>query len=146
MITRRRAVISLVLAGCAALMVWGFTLVRPTNLPVVYKNAAVVKVFPEDGSSALAQTNVSVILAQGYTLANQNAAGMSISVNHSSPVGIPQDEIQILPGQNQYSFAPGPGRQFSQLPVGQICVIVQITKDTNLADPGQKFSWCFRAQ
>ena len=35
MITSRRAVISLILAGCAALMVWGFTLVRPTHTAVV---------------------------------------------------------------------------------------------------------------
>jgi len=146
MITSRRALISLILASCAALMVWGFTLVRPTHTAVVYRNSAIVKVFPEDGTSTLRQSNVSVILASGYTLAYETTEGMKISVNHATVYAIPQDELQILTGQNQYSFTPGPGRQLSELPAGQICVVLQVTRDNNLTDPGTPFSWCFQTQ
>lgn len=127
-------------------MVWGFTLVRPTHTAVVYLSSHVVQVYPEAGTSILRQTNVSVILAQGYTLAYETTEGMKISVNHATVYPIPQDELQILTGQNQYSFTPAPGRQLTELPAGQICVVVQITRDTNLTDPGTPFSWCFQTQ
>ena len=96
MITARRAVISLILAGCAALMVWGFTLVRPTNTPVVFRNSAVVGVSPDPGALVLRQSSVSVTLASGFNLATDNIDGMAISVNGAT-VGIPEDEVQILP-------------------------------------------------
>ena len=145
MITARRAVISLILAGCIALLVLSFTLVRPTHTPIVYKNSAVVRVFPEEGTSTLRQANVSVILASGYTLATQNTEGMSFAIS-GARVGIPQDEIQILPGQNQYSFSPGPGRQFSELPPGRVCVVLQIVHRVNINETPQQFSWCFLTQ
>jgi hypothetical protein len=142
-ITVRRAVISVILAACAALMVVGFTQVRPTKTPLIFKNSAVVRVAPEPGDLVLRQSMVTITLAQGYTLAYENEQGFEIGVNGSS-VGIPQDELQILPGQNQYSFSPGPGRQFAELPVGRVCVTSIIRRAVAVADPGQKFSWCFQ--
>ncbi|HEX3540561.1 MAG TPA: hypothetical protein VHT75_08985 [Acidimicrobiales bacterium] len=143
MITPRRAVISLVLAFAAALMVYGFTQVRPTNSPVVIRNSAVRAEFPPDGASALRQSMISVQLAAGYTLAYQNSEGMAISVNRGSAVGIPQDELQVNSGTNQYTFSPGPGRTLTELPAGRVCVNIRITRTTNLADSGQPFGWCF---
>lgn len=143
MITARRAVISLILAACAALMVWGFTLVRPTHTPVIFKNSAVVAVNPEPGTLVLRQSSVSVTLASGFNLATDNVDGMSISVNGST-VGVPEDEIQILPGQNQYSFAPAPGRQFSELPEGRVCAVLQIQRASSPGTPPTPFSWCFQ--
>ncbi|MDQ6616742.1 MAG: hypothetical protein M3083_18850 [Actinomycetota bacterium] len=143
MITARRAVISIILAGCAALMVWGFTLVRPTHTPPIFRNSAVKTVSPEPGNLVLRQDRVSVTLAQGYTLASDSADGLSIETN-GAIIGIPQDEVQVLPGQNQYSFAPGVGRQFSELPVGRVCAIIQIKKAANPGDPGDPFKWCFQ--
>lgn len=143
MITARRAVISLILAGCAALMVWGFTLVRPTNTPVIFKNSAVVRVSPEPGALVLRQSSVSVTLAPDFNLATDNVDGMAIAANGAT-VGIPVDELQILPGQNQYSFAPGPGRQFSELPVGRVCAVVQIQRAATPGTPPTPFSWCFQ--
>jgi hypothetical protein len=142
-ITVRRAVISVILAACAALMVYGFTQVRPTHTPVIFKNSAVVSVSPEPGDLVLRQSMVGITLAQGYALAYENAEGLEIGVDGSS-VGIPQDELQFLPGQNQYSFSPAPGRQFSELPVGRVCVKTLIRRAANVADPGQVFSWCFQ--
>jgi hypothetical protein len=142
-ITARRAVISVILAACAALMVYGFTQVRPTKTPVIFKNSAVVSVVPAPGDLVLRQSMVGITLAQGYTLAYENVEGFEIGVNGSS-VGIPQDELQILPGQNQYSFSPAPGRQFSELPVGRVCVTTTIRRAANVADAGQTFSWCFQ--
>jgi hypothetical protein len=146
MITARRAVISVILAAAAALMVFGFTQVRPTNSPVIFKNSAVVAVSPGVGTSALRQSGVSVTLAAGYGLAYADTEGMSISANHSAAVGIPQDELQIFPGQNQYTYAPGPGRTFSELPSGNVCVSLLIIRSANLTEPGQPFSWCFVTQ
>ena len=39
MITVRRVVISVILSACAALMVFGFTQVRPTKTPLIFKNS-----------------------------------------------------------------------------------------------------------
>ena len=141
MITTRRAVISIILAGCAALMVWGFTLVRPAKTPVVFRNSAVKAVSPAPGDLVLRQSSLSVTLAPGYTLAYDTAEGFSVS-SGGETVGIPQDELQIV--GNQYVFLPAPGRQYSELPVGRVCAVAQIRMGTDPADPGSPFSWCFQ--
>jgi hypothetical protein len=141
MITIRRAVISVILAGCFALMVFGFTQVRPTNTPPTFKNAAVKGVSPNPGDLVLRQSPVSITLMPGYTLAYDTVEGLAISTD-GERVGIPQDELQIV--GNQYAFLPAPGRQFSELPVGRVCVVVQIKQAVNPGDPGQPFSWCFQ--
>jgi hypothetical protein len=143
MITPRRAVVSLVLAFAVALMVYGFTQVRPTNTAVVIRNSSVLGEYPPDGASALRQSMVSVQLAAGYTLAYANSEGLSISVNRGAPVGIPQDELQFNAGSNQYTFSPQPGHTLTELPAGHVCVNIRITRSTNLSDPGQSFGWCF---
>jgi hypothetical protein len=142
-ITKRRVVISVLLAGCFALLVVSFTLVRPTNTVASLSDHRVVTVSPNPGDLVLRQSSVGVTLATGYTLAYDVDNGLAIGVN-GSVVGIPLDELQILPGQNQYSFLPGPGRQFSELPVGRVCVKVLIRRSISLGDPGTPFSWCFQ--
>ncbi len=145
MVTRRRIVISLILAGCFAIMVYGFTQVRPTNTVAALSDHRVVSVSPQPGALVLRQSGVGVTLATGYTLAYDVENGLAIGVN-GAVVGIPQDELQILPGQNQFAFAPAVGRQFSELPVGRICVKVLIRRTISLGDPGTPFSWCFQTQ
>jgi hypothetical protein len=142
-ITKRRVIISVILAFCAALLVLSFTLVRPTNTVASLSDHRVVAVTPQPGDLVLRQSSVGVTLATGYTLAYDTENGLAIGVN-GSVVGIPLDELQILPGQNQYSFAPAPGRQFSELPVGRVCVKVLIRSNLNTGDPGTPFSWCFQ--
>jgi hypothetical protein len=144
-ITRRQAVVSVILAGCAALMVFGFTQVRPTNTVANLSDHRVVSVTPQPGTLVLRQSSVGVQLATGYTLAYDVDNGLAIGVSGST-VGIPLDELQILPGQNQFSFAPASGRQFAELPVGRVCVKVLIRRTVSLGDPGTPFSWCFQTQ
>lgn len=138
MITRRRVVISLILAGCVALMGWGFTLVRPTNQPVVIKDSAVTALIPGQGDRVLRQAFISATLAQDYTLASETSPGFVVA-----GVGIPQDQLQIVPGLNQYFFYPGPGKELSELPSGRVCVTLRLRRVLVPTDAGRLFGWCF---
>lgn len=146
MITRRRVVVSLLLALAAAIMVYGFNGVRNTDTPVVYPNKAILGVSPAVGAtSVLRQSSVAVTLAQGYALAQQNTFGMSISVDGGT-TGIPQDEIQLTPAENQYTFDPGSGKALSELPLGRVCVVLAIAKTANPELAPSSYSWCFPTQ
>lgn len=145
MITKRRLVLSVILAGALVLFVWGFTLVRPTDTPVIFKNSAVVTVSPAPASLVLRQTSVAITLAPGFTLATANDDGLAIS-SDGATTGIPLDEIQILPGQNEYTFLPGAGQQVSELPVGRVCAVAQIERASQPNVPPTPFSWCFQTQ
>ncbi len=138
MITRRRLVISLILAGCVALMGWGFTLVRPTNQPIVIKDSAVKALIPAPGDRVLRQAFISATLAQDYTLAYDTSPGFAVAA-----VGIPQDQLQIVPGLNQYFFYPGPGKELTELPSGRVCVSLRLKRVLIPTDPGRPFGWCF---
>jgi hypothetical protein len=144
-ITSRRVVISLILAACVALLVYSFTLVRPTDTPVVFKNTAVKAVSPTVGALALRESSIAITLSPGYVLASQETDGLSISSDGAS-TGIPQDQIQVTPGQNQYTFLPAAGQQLSELPVGRVCVVAQILNTTVANAVAQPFSWCFQTQ
>lgn len=146
MITRRRIVVSVALAFAAAIMFYSFSQVRPENTPVIYKNSAVVGVSPAEGAtSVLRQSSVSVTLASGYQLDQQKTNGMSISVAGST-TGIPEDQIQYIAAENQYTYQPESGSTFSELPLGRVCVVLAIdrTANPNLGDTS--FSWCFPTQ
>ena len=145
MITKRRLVISVILAATLAIFVFSFTLVRPANTPIIFKNSAVVRVSPQLGSLVLRQSSVAITLAAGYSLATTSSDGLAI-VSNGATTGIPQDELQIQPGQNEFTFAPGAGRQFSELPVGRVCAVAQIAKSTQPDLPPTPFSWCFQTQ
>jgi hypothetical protein len=145
-ITRRRVVVSLLLAFAAAIMVYGFSGVRPEDTPVLYKNAAVIGVSPAEGAtSVLRQSSVSVTLASGYELDTQTAFGMSISVE-GSVTGIPEDQIQYISAENQYTFDPSAGEAYSELPLGKVCVDLVISKTANPNLSPTNFSWCFPTQ
>jgi hypothetical protein len=144
-ITRRRLIISVVLAGALAIFVYSFTLVRPTDTPVIFKNSAVVRVSPVPAALVLRQSSIGITLSTGYSLATAAVDGLAISFNGST-TGIPLDQLQIQPGQNEYTFSPGSGRQFSELPVGRVCAIAQIQKTNQPEIPPTPFSWCFQTQ
>lgn len=145
MITRRRVVVSLILAVCFGLFVWSFSLVRPTNTPVVFKNSAVKAVSPAVGALVLRESSVAITLAPGFNLASQNVDGLSISAD-GAVTGIPNDEIQQTPAQNQYSFLPAGGAVLSELPVGRVCATAEILSANNPGGLPQPFSWCFQTQ
>lgn len=145
MITPRRIVVSVLLAGAIALLLYSFTLVRPTSTPVVFKNAAVKAVSPTVGALVLRETAVGITLGPGYSLASQVTDGLSIQ-SDGATTGIPQDQIQITPGQNLYTFLPSAGQAVAELPVGRVCVIAEIEQVSNPNAAPQQFSWCFQTQ
>ncbi len=148
MITRRRVVISLILASCLTLFVWSFTRVRPATTSPTFSTRAVVGVSPDPGNLVLRQSSVAVTLAKGYSLDYTNTEGLAIAVSGSA-TPVPQDELQIAPGdpgQTSYTFAPGPGRAISELPAGRVCVDLVIQQTNNLAAVSTAFNWCYSTQ
>lgn len=145
MITTRRVVISVLLTLAAGLLIYSFTLVRPDNAPVVFKNSSVKTVSPMIGALVLRESSVAITLAPGYQLATQGLDGMSISAG-GAVTGIPQDQIAVTPAQNQYVFLPTGGGVLSELPVGRVCAIAEIVQDTTPSATPQAFSWCFQTQ
>ena len=139
MITRRRIVISVILAGAVAVLVFGFTLVRPTDQAVVYTDPAVKVLYPKPGDLVLRETRVGVTLGQDFTLAYATTNGMAIN-----KIGIPQDQLDVIAGLNQYFFYPAPGKEISELPVGRVCVDLRIRRVVDPNDAGRQFSWCFQ--
>ena len=139
MITVRRVVISVILAACFSLLFFSFTQVRPTRTSPVYNNPAVVTVTPEPGNLVLRQSGIEVTLKSGFSLAYEDSLGLAVNL-----VGIPQDQLVIIPGLNQSYFTPGPGKQMTELPVGRVCVGLLISRDASPADPPARFSWCFQ--
>ena len=140
MITRRRIVISLLLAGCLALFAWGLSTTRPANTPVIYTDPAVVTLEPQQGALALRQERIGVTLTSDTTLAQTTTSGLSID-----GIGIPQDQIEVVPGLNQYFYTPGPGQEVATLPPGRNCVTIVIKRVTDPTDNGHRFGWCFNS-
>ena len=139
MITRRRLVISFILAGAVAVLVFGFTLVRPTDQAVLYTDPAVRVLYPKPGDLVLRETRVGATLSQADTLAYGTTNGMAIN-----KIGVPQDQLDVIAGLNQYFFYPGAGKEITELPVGRVCVDLRIRRVVDLNDAGRPFSWCFQ--
>jgi hypothetical protein len=139
-ITGRRIVISLLLAGCLALFAWGLSDARSGTAPVVYTDPAVVTLEPQPGALALRQERIGVTLKSEFTLAQSTTSGLSID-----GIGIPQDQIEVVPGLNQYFYTPGPGQEVSSLPPGRNCATIVIKQVIDPKDNGHRFSWCFNS-
>jgi hypothetical protein len=140
-ITRRRVVISVLLAGCAVGLVYGASIGRPDNKPIVYTDPAIKSLTPQPGEAAPRQARIGVTLNAAYTLAQQNTSGMSINGQ-----GIPQDEIDVVAGLNQFFYTPGPGKEVSSLPPGRNCATLMIKRVSDPADNGHPYGWCFQSQ
>ena len=140
MITPRRIVISILLAGCLVLLVWGLSQTRSANTPVIYSDPAIVTLEPMPGVLALRQERIGVTLKSPFTLAQATTSGMFINAT-----AIPQDQIEVVPGLNQYFFTPGPGKDVTALPPGRNCVTIVIRRVTDPTDTGHRFGWCFNS-
>ncbi len=141
LVTRRRVVISVLLAACAVGLWYGASIGRPDNKPPTYTDPAIRSVTPQPGEAAPRQARIGATLLSPYTLATQTTDGMSINGQ-----GIPQDQLEIISGLNQYFFTPGPGKEVSSLPPGRNCVTLVIKRATDTSDPGHPYSWCFQSQ
>ena len=140
LVTPRRILTSVVVAGALALLVWGLSGTRPTTTPITYTDPAVSSVQPEPGVLALRQEAIGVTLKPNYTLAQQTVDGMSIN-----STGIPEDEIQVMPSLNEYLYTPGAGKAVAALPPGRNCASILIRLASDPSDPGHAFGWCFNS-
>jgi hypothetical protein len=141
LITPRRVVISVLLAACAVGLTYGASIGRSDTKPIVYTDPAISSVTPEPNTAAPRQARIGVTLKTPYTLAQQNTSGLSIN-----GVGIPEDEIDVVPGLNQFFYTPGPGKEVSSVPPGRNCATVMIRRVADSSDNGHPFSWCFQSQ
>src|SRR5207245_4741967 len=66
LVTPRRALISVVLAGCLAALVWALSLTRPGPVQPVYSDPAVHQLFPQPGDHVLRQERVGGTLTSPY--------------------------------------------------------------------------------
>jgi hypothetical protein len=139
-ITGRRIVISFLLAGCLALFVWSLSAARPSSTPVIYTDRAVLALEPQPGALALRQERIGVTLASEFALAQSTTSGLLIN-----GTGIPQDQIEVVPGLNEYFYTPGPGKDVASLPPGRNCATIVIRRVTDPTDNGHRFSWCFNS-
>lgn len=140
MITGRRIVISILLAGCLALFGWSLSAARPGNTPVIYTDRAVLSLEPQPGALAIRQERIGVTLASEFTLAQSTTSGLFVN-----GTGIPEDQIEVVPGLNEYFYTPGPGQEVASLPPGRNCATIVIKVATDPTDAGHRFSWCFNS-
>lgn len=102
---------------------------RSTDLPV-----AIQAVSPVAQSNVLAQSDVVVDLAVGYT--------GTIDING---VPIPAEEINEASALNQFRFQPGEGKVIERLFPDQNCVRVTYWQIAIGPADSQTYSWCFFA-
>jgi hypothetical protein len=133
LLTARRAVISLLLAGCLAMLVYAFTISKDEAVPAV-RDSAIVRVFPDDGDINLRQDAIGVELAFGYT--------GSIRLDR---VEIPDDQLDTIPGINRISYTPGAGKEIPALSPGRHCATATFWRDSESRERGRTYTWCFTA-
>jgi len=140
LITVRRVIISVILAAATAALVFGFSLSRsPTKAPL-YNDPAIAELTPKPGDLVLRQDRVGVTLRPYFTLAQESSPGLLIN-----QTGIPQDQLEYIPGLNQYFFTPGARKEVPHLPVGRVCVGLHIKPIGAPDSQSHSFSWCFNA-
>lgn len=90
---------------------------------------------PREGAEVLRQTEVGIDLAPGYE--------GRLLLNGTE---IPEDELRLVPEQNQVFYAPGPGRTFETLPSGRNCVTAIAWRSAIGPGPQDlRYEWCFDA-
>lgn len=88
---------------------------------------------PREGAEVLRQAEVGIDLAPGYE--------GRLLVNGTE---IPEDELRLVPEQNQVFYAPGPDRTFETLPSGRNCVTAIAWRSAVGPGPQDlRFEWCF---
>ncbi len=91
---------------------------------------------PGEGDAVIRQAELGIDLGPGYEGA--------LVVNG---VPIPEDELRLVPQQNQVFFTPGDGKAVQQLEAGPNCaeaVVWKSSQGRGTADD-QSFTWCFEA-
>ena len=133
---RYRAVVAGAPAGAGAVLVGGGRATPTEGDPpaVVNGRADVVEhLYPRNGAEVLRQVEIGIDLAPGHE-------GRLI-VNGES---IPEDELRLVPEQNQVFFLPGPGKVLETLPSGTTCVTAVIWRSAvGRGADDLSIQWCF---
>ena len=132
MFTRRRIVVSVLLAMAAVGTVYAFTLHEETK-PVRYTHAAVKVVSPSPGTQAPRQTTIFVELAVGYDVKDIVLQGTAVQ----------RDDLEVITGLNRFGYTPGEGKVIEKLQPERTCPTVEFVDMSKADAPLEKFSWCF---
>ena len=133
-VTVRRVVISVILAGCVVALVWAFSQTRLAPVRPTYSDPAVRQLFPEPGDHVLRQERVGVTLDSAFT-----------GVLQVNGVEVPEDETERVAGLNQIFFTPGPDKTVESLEADRNCVAVVLWRYDQTRDQSRRFAWCFYA-
>jgi hypothetical protein len=106
--TLQRLVVVAALGVAAFLLVSGFMMKSEQEPPV--RRAGLVQVFPQPATVTLRQDAVGAVLEFGWD------GRLQIDGR-----GIPDDQLERIPGINRVSFTPGPGKEIESLDEGRHC-------------------------
>ena len=133
---RYRAFVAVALVAAVAALVVGVQATQTdSDRPVVVNGRAdaVEHLYPRNGAEVLRQVEIGIDLAPGYD--------GRLVVNGSE---VPEDELRLVPEQNQVFFLPGPGKVLETLPPGTTCVTAIVWRSSEgrgVDDLGVQ--WCF---
>lgn len=96
----------------------------------------VERLIPASGDEVIRQAELGIDLAPGYE--------GTLEVNG---VEIPDDELRLVPAQNEVFFTPGEGKVVEELRAGPNCATAVVWRSAIGRDAAtdQTFSWCFEA-
>lgn len=150
LVTTRRVVSSVALAVATGLLVIGFQGARDQTATVqAVRPAAVLLVFPAEGASSLRQEPIGAQLADEFT-GELAVDGAPIPLDQTQrPGSIGKDNTPAaagLAGLNQYSFAPGAGKEIERLAPGpHRATIYYWDRVTGSRETAMAYDWTFTA-
>ena len=95
-------------------------------------NGNIERLIPTPDSKILQQDQIGIDLGPGYT--------GTLALNGTQ---IPEDQLLLVPELNQVIFAPGPGKDYEQLPAGQNCVTATYWLSSTGPSQSTIKTWCF---
>lgn len=126
--------VALLVAGAALVVAVQATRTDEDRPAVVNGRADVVEhVYPRNGAEVLRQVEIGIDLAPGHE--------GRLVVNGEA---IPEDELRLVPEQNQVFFLPGPGKALETLPSGTTCVTATVWRSAEGRGTNDvSVRWCF---
>jgi hypothetical protein len=135
MITRRRVVITALLAFAVGLLAWAAQFTGDPDEPGRGRiDSAVEEVVPGNGDAALRQSEIGVDLVTGWT------AVLAVDGRE-----IPEDQLRRNEPLNQVFFMPGDGQEIEELDPGPHVATALIWRPANQTrEDGRQVTWRFR--
>ena len=126
--------VALLVAGAALVVAVQATQTDEERPAVVNGRADVVEhVYPRNGAEVLRQVEIGIDLAPGHE--------GRLVVNGEA---IPEEDLRLVPEQNQVFFLPGPGKALETLPSGTTCVVATVWRSAEGRGVDDlSVQWCF---